>query len=131
MAFCTIPVFVIWELYTHNDSKTLILIEVPLILPTGPGYTELSFLGSNASFLQTFLDSYILLVNLAVSDQIYLTNTALVQKVGVFKITLTNIICSHICQLVFIDSLLYKKKRNIFTQQVLLLSLSQSPNESF
>ena len=64
-------------------------------------------------FYKHFLIAAPFLVILTVSDDIHVTNTALVQRVSVLKITLINIFCSHIfnlCHVVFVDSLLYKKK---------------------
>ena len=72
-------------------------------------------------FCKPFSIATLFLANLArksdqKSDQIHFMDTALVQRVSVLKITLTNIFCSHIFnlyQVVFIDWFSICTKRNV------------------
>ena len=118
MELRTIPAFIISELHTQMIVKPwfwmrffwyCLLDRLHRIL-----FSEIKCFQHH--FCKPFSIATLFLVNLTVSDQIHIMNTALVQRVSVLKITLTNIFCSHIfnlCQIVFIDWLSICSKRNV------------------
>ena len=123
MTLCAKPAFVVWELHIHMIVKPRFWMRFLWYCPLDIYRTIFSGIKYfQHHFYKYFSIATLFLVILAVSDHIHITNTALVQRVSVLKITLINIFCSHIfnlCQVVFIDSLLHKKKCSRFKQQVL------------